>query len=255
MKPDRTAGVESARKALNILVMFTEDRPEVTVEDVISEHELSQATAYRYLSLLRELDLVRPRGPGVYVLTRRITRLAAAVEDTADLERVAQSRLRTLSEATHETAFMLERTQNGARFVSSHQPDRSLTLSFRPGSVSPLHRGAAAKVLLAFSPPKFQQGYIARFIEDPQEQQFMVGELERVRDSGYAESLAEVDEGIWGGAVPVHADGEIVASLSLAGPAFRIDPERRPGIIVQLQKAAASMSRELGTQQSLMDVT
>lgn len=245
MTRERTTGVESARRVLNILLMFSEDKPEITVDEVMEVSGISQTSAYRYLSLLRELGFVQLREPGTFLLTPQVQKLAAASEDTLDLERAALPTLRALSEQTSETSFMVRRSRGEAIFIASIEPDRGLALSFRAGSVSPLHRGAVAKVLLAFSPSRFQRNYLARHIDDPTERTRLAAEMEEIRRKGYAESLAEVDQGIWGGAVPVVMQDTVIASVSVAGPEFRIPPESRPAIIAQLEEGAAVIATEL----------
>lgn len=244
MTKERTPGVESARRVLKILLMFSEDKPELTVDDVMAAHGISQTSAYRYLSLLRELRLIQLRTRGSYVLTPRVQRLAAASEDTVSLEHAAMPSLRRLSEQFNETAFLMRRARNEAIFVASAEPDRALALSFRPGSASVLHRGAVAKVLLAYSSHRFQRAYIDRHVSDLDERERLMKEMEHIRLVGHSESLAEVDEGIWGGAVPVLLEDTVIASLSIAGPEFRIPPSRRAKIIDELKIGADEIARE-----------
>jgi DNA-binding IclR family transcriptional regulator len=244
MAKERTAGVESARRVLNILLMFSETTPEVTLEEVMTVNEISQASAYRYLSLLGELGLLKLQGPGTYVLSARVQRLAAASEQAIDLETLARPTLRSITEATRETTFIMKRGRDEAIFVAQTQPDRAMKLSFQPGSTSPLHRGAVAKILLAYSPERYQQAYLAGRITDATERQRLMGEMDRIRERGYAESLAEVDEGIWGGAVPVLSEGELIASLSVAGPAFRISDDAKADILERLKHGAQEIARQ-----------
>lgn len=225
--------------------MFSEDRPVVTVDEVIDSTGLSQTSAYRYLSLLREVGLIQLQSTGSFVLTQRVRELAAAAEDSIALEKVATPTLKWLSEQTHETAFIMTRNRNEASFVASWEPDRSLTLSFRAGAASPLHKGAVAKILLAYSAQTFQKNYLGRFVTDREERVALARDLEMIRSKGYAESLSEVDEGIWGGAVPIVLDDAVIGSLSIAGPAFRINVDERAKIISTLKSASEELSRDL----------
>lgn len=244
MKTERTPGVESARRALQILLMFNETTLEVTIDDVINEFKISQTSAYRYLSLLRELHLIQHRGKGKYVLGARINQLTAASEDVVDLGEIATPTLKELSEQTNETAFLMTRVRNEAVFIKSWQPDRSLALSFHAGRASHLHRGAVAKILLAYSSRELQKRYLERFV-DAHEHATLAQQLADIRKQGYAVSLAEVDEGTWGGAVPVFVDGHVIASLSVAGPEFRIPQEKQTAILAALRGAAQRLSTEL----------
>lgn len=234
-----TPGVESARRALQILLMFAEDRLNLTVDEVAKLYDISLPSAYRYMSLLRELHLVREGRHGAFVLTPRVLELAAAAERSIDLERAAQPVLDRLMTETGETAFILKRVRNEAVFVLSAQPDRALSISYRAGNtMPPLHTGAVAKVLLAYAPAQFRQNYLAKTIANAKEREYLAQKLDAIRASGFAESEAEVDEGIWGGAVPIRVGDAVVASLSVAGPAFRLDRKKRQAIRKLLTAAA-----------------
>lgn len=252
MSAEPTPGVDSARRVLNILLMFSEDRPALTVDEVVKATGMSRTSAYRYLALLRELRLVHLQARGTFVLTPQVCRLAAAAEEWLDLENAARPTLRRLSDMTSETAFLMRRSHHEAIFVASAQPERALALSFRIGSASVLHRGAVAKVLLAFSSSRFQSTYIARHIQEPAQREQLAAEMKRIRQAGHAESTAEVDEGIWGGAVPVLLNRDLVASLSIAGPESRIRSSCRPKIIGYLEAGAEEIARQLsrGPQES-----
>lgn len=237
-----TPGVESARRVLQILLMFSEDRLEVTIDDVAKLHDMSLPSAYRYMALLRELQLVQEARGGAFVLTPKIQELAAASERSIDLERVARPVLERLMLATNETAFILRRVRERAVFLFSAQPERALTLSFRGGNTTPLHRGAVAKVLLAYAPGGFRQRYLTKNVSPDAESTRLQRELVEIQKNGFAESESEVDEGIWGGAVPIHVAGMAVASLSIAGPAFRIDADKRALIRRLLGEAAKEIT-------------
>lgn len=236
-----TPGVDSARRALQILLMFGEEKLEITVDDVVNTYQISLPSAYRYLALLRELHLVQDGRQGGVILTPRLMELASAAERSLDLERVCQPVLDHLMNETQETAFVLKRVRDQALFVASAEPDRALTISFRAGKTMPLHRAAVAKVLLAFAPASFRDTYLTKTIPDAKERAQMVRQLDEIMESGRAESLGEVDDGIWGCAVPVRVGDIVVASISIAGPAFRIDERKR----ARVRKLLVEASREI----------
>ncbi|MEU6643483.1 IclR family transcriptional regulator C-terminal domain-containing protein, partial [Saccharomonospora sp. NPDC046836] len=131
------------------------------------------------------------------------------------------------AQQTGETTFVQRRVKDDSHAVLSVEPDRALVLSFREGNAMPLNRGAVAKVLLAFTPSQFRRDYVNRMSDDEDRRAAFVRDLETIRAEGFAESEAEVDEGIWGGAVPLRFDGSVIAALSIAGPVFRLDAEKR----------------------------
>lgn len=59
--------------------------------------------------------------------------------------------------------------------------------------------------------------------------------------------MEELEDGLNAVAAPIHrANGEVVAALSVSGPAFRMRPVDLPRIARAIMEAAAVISRRLG---------
>jgi len=235
----RTKGVDSARRALQILLQFSEGRPELTLENVIENHGLSVPSAYRYISLLRELDLVEERSKGVFVLSPQVIRLARAAEQTLDYGDDAQPFLDRLSRETNETALYLRRVNESAVCLAIAESDQPISISFSIGHLMPLHGGAAAKILLADYARREQ--YLARTELSPAARRRLEEELDTVRRTGYAESSGEVDRGVWASAAAVHVRGTLVGAVTVAAPAFRLSEQHRSDIAESVRHAAADL--------------
>ena len=75
----------------------------------------------------------------------------------------------------------------------------------------------------------------------------LVAQLRDIRVRGYAQTLEELEEGLNAVAAPVRgADGQVVAALSVSGPAFRMRPVDLPRIARLTMEAAGAVSRRLG---------
>lgn len=149
----RTKGVDSARRALEILLHFKQSKPELTIDDIVASTGVSLPSAYRYISLLREMYLIEEREKGVYVLSPEILQLAQAAEVTMDYRALAQPILDGVCAQTGETALYLRRLNDAAVCLAIAESDHAIAISFQPGHVMPLHSGAGAKVLLSGLPP------------------------------------------------------------------------------------------------------
>ena len=112
-----------------------------------------------------------------------------------------------------------------------------------------MHRGAAAKVLLATLSPAKQAAYLARVVPTMGEKEVaaLLEELAAVRRAGHAESSGEVDDGVWATAAAVHSRGKVVAAISVAAPQYRIGPQDRERIAGLVLDAAARLDRALAT--------
>jgi DNA-binding IclR family transcriptional regulator len=105
------------------------------------------------------------------------------------------------------------------------------------------------KAILAFLTPEDIAAYLKRPLErltpraiaDPRR---LRQHLAQIRERGYAESWEEVYPGAVGVAVPLLSpDGVAVASLGIAGPVHRFNPERVSSIAQELLSAGKELSR------------
>ncbi|WP_210505469.1 IclR family transcriptional regulator [Naasia sp. SYSU D00057] len=225
----RTKGVDSARRVLQILLQFSESRPELTIDNVLESFDISVPSAYRYLSLLREMNLIEERSKGTFVLSPRILQLAHSAEASLDYRTLAQPILDRMREETGETALYLRRVNDAAVCLAIAESDHQISISFQPGHLMPLHQGAAPKVLLSeYSDAKREQ-YID-LLRPPMSKAArakLEADLGAIRDSGYAESAAEVDAGVWAAAAAVRSYGALVGAVTVVAPAYRLSESHR----------------------------
>ena len=123
------------------------------------------------------------------------------------------------------------------------------------GRITPWHAGAAGKLHLAFLPKEkiqkiLSQGlprYTERTITDPA---LLLQELEQIRKQGYAFTIGELDPGVAAITAPIFdARQNVVAAISIGGPASRFTDERLPTLIREVRWAAQEISlRLLGGQ-------
>jgi DNA-binding IclR family transcriptional regulator len=73
------------------------------------------------------------------------------------------------------------------------------------------------------------------------------GQLAEIRARGYAQTMEELEEGLNAVAAPVRGmGGDLVAALSVSGPAFRMRAVDLPRIGKLAADAAQAVSRRLG---------
>jgi DNA-binding IclR family transcriptional regulator len=120
------------------------------------------------------------------------------------------------------------------------------------GNRSPLHTTSSGKVLLAFMDDAERDLRLSRPLARPTRRSIvdpaqLRTQLAEVRRRGYAQTLEELEEGLNAVAAPVRqADGEVVAALSVSGPAFRMRPVDLPRIGRLTMEASDTVSRRLG---------
>lgn len=247
MVAQRTKGVDSARRALQILLQFSESKPELTIDELLEAYDISLPSAYRYLSLLREMYLIEERSKGTFVLSPQILQLARAAEKTLDYRAEAQPVLDRLTEEAGETSLFLRRINDSAVCLAISETNHAISISFQPGHLMALHAGAGAKTLLSdFSAAKRDQYFDRRQPSlSKAVRKRLVDELEHIRKDGLAESHSEVDDGVWACAAPVRAHDTQVGAISVVAPAYRIDSKKRAVIGHLVRDAALELEQVL----------
>jgi DNA-binding IclR family transcriptional regulator len=77
--------------------------------------------------------------------------------------------------------------------------------------------------------------------------QELLSELAQVRERGYATAQEELEEGLNVVAAPIHDHtGRVIAAASVAGPAYRVTPQRFPQLAAHLKEVAGQISDRLG---------
>jgi DNA-binding IclR family transcriptional regulator len=246
--------VQSVERAIAVLRSFSLQSPERGVTEVGRELGLHKSTVSRLMKTLEQGGLLT-RNPATerYRLGIDLIGLASQVVSYMDIREVARPFLRQLAEASQETVNLsvLDSLQvvNLEQFVPQTRQIRNVGWVGRRMCT---HCTAAGKVFLAYMPAEevelvLEQG-LERFtpytITDPDN---LRQELARVRAHGYAVSQEELEEGLNVVAVPVRDHtGQLVASVSVAGPAYRVTPAMFADLGSRLADTAAAISGQLG---------
>jgi len=249
-----SSNVQSVERAIAILKSFSLERPERGVNELGRELGLHKSTVSRLMKTLEHEGLLS-RSPETerYRLGVDLIGLAAQVVSHMDIREVTHPFLRELAEMCQETVNLsvLDAGQvvNLEQFVSQARRIKSIGWV---GRRTPPHCTAAGKVLLAYLPQdeldRFLQSSLEQLtphtITDPRE---LRKELAQVRERGYAIVREELEEGLNVVATPIYDHtGQVVASISVAGPVYRITLELFPKLAAQLTDTATRISEQLG---------
>lgn len=246
-------GNTTADNAVDVLLLFSEKRPLLSAAEVSELLDMPRSTTYRYLRTLRSSGLLEEDDGGGYRLGPRILQLARVARQDHGLHEVALPVMRDLAARTQEAVLLTRRLGTQVICVERVESTHPVRLSYERGHVLPVHAGASAKVLLAFSEPSEIDLVLAgpdelprftdRTVTDPAA---LRAQLSLIRERGYAVSDGEVDVGVRGVAAPVFDhNGRLAAGLSVAGPSFRLTDEVSTAVVVAVREAAARISERL----------
>jgi DNA-binding IclR family transcriptional regulator len=252
---------QSVRKAITLLRATAED-PGANVSSLARAAGLPRATALRMIQTLeQEGFLLRIPGDDRVLLGPELLHLARNTDEQLLLRELSRPVVGELVAAVRETGSL-----------SVVAPDGDLDLVFqvdapahlRPqswvGQRFPLHTSASGKILLA----TFDDERLERFLRRPLERftpstivtaDGLRGELQRVRELGFATTRDEEEEGLSGIATGIRGQAdELLGVLTVSGPTQRLDRQRGRSAVEHLLRAAARIESALGRGRELAPV-
>ncbi|HEY7762111.1 MAG TPA: IclR family transcriptional regulator [Actinomycetota bacterium] len=244
--------LQSVRRALRALELISE-HGELGVTELGRKLDVHKATASRLIATLAERGFVE-RDPisEKYRLGFGLISLAGAAVGGNDLVRAARPILDDLAERTHETVNLGVLSGESVVYIDQVTGTRSIVSVSWVGQRTPLHCTSNGKVLLAYATDAERERMLStpltrltpRTITDLRK---LRAQLAEVRARGYAQTLEELEEGLNAVAAPVRGmSGDVIAALSVSGPAFRMRAVDLPRFGKLTADAALAVSRRLG---------
>ena len=210
--------VRSVYRAFSILTSFTPERPSASLSELARQSELPVSTVSRLLATLESLSFVRRLSGGDYGLGVRVLQLGFAARQTFDIIGVSEPHLIRLNEATEENTNLGVRT-DAKQFTYVHQiPSRHpVRHASWVGKIQPIRGTANGAALLG-----------------------------NVGKQGYVATRRTIEVDVSAVAAPVRGvGGEIVASISITAPTYRVSDEQLSRYGTLVVDAARRISRTI----------
>jgi DNA-binding IclR family transcriptional regulator len=250
-EPGASASVQSVDRALTILEFLAREG-EAGVTEIAAELGVHKSTAFRLLATLEAHRLVEQDGDrGRYRLGVGNLRLAGATTARLDLVTEARPVCRQLAADTGETVNITVRSETSALYLDQVAGGSAVQSHNWVGQHIPLHATSNGKVLLSeLSEAELKEAVpsLPRVTDRTVTSRSKLrAELAEVREAGYAVAIDELEVGLTAAAAPIRsAHGDIIASMSLSGPTYRLDEEKLAIVVPQLVAAATEVSHRLG---------
>jgi IclR family KDG regulon transcriptional repressor len=241
----------TATKVLDILLLFDEARPELTGEAIGEAIQTPRSTTYRYIRTLTDKGFLEKAENGKYRLGPAFIRFGSLIYGEQTLGHIALPMMTSIMSETNETVLLTRRFNRFSVCVERVEGPQAIRITFKQGHTQPLHAGASSKILLAFADESVWDEYLAQSLEkftdntitDPG---VLRAHLRQIREQGFCISDSEVDEGAKATAVPIlNSRHQLVAGLSTAGPAFRMDDDVIAQHLQLLRAGAANIAAKL----------
>jgi DNA-binding IclR family transcriptional regulator len=221
-------GVAAVNRALSILQAFENSVDGMTLTDLMNATGLYHSTILRLCESLENFRYLKRLPDGRYMLGPTPFYLGMLYQASFRMQDYALPVLRELTKATGETSAIYVREGNERVCLHRVELPRSVRMNVREGDRVELDKGAAGKVLLAFTGATGEA-------------------FDEVRAARHAVSLAERDSDSAGIAVPVFGVGQQLAcALSLGVPLYRFNKAKFTDVLPLVMDAGRRLSDDLG---------
>ena len=245
--------IMAVERALILLRYITDNEDGLSIRESSRNLGYSPATVQKIIGALKSQGyVVQDELTERYHLGPETVQLGLTALSRLDVRRVARPYLEKLSRESGETVFLAIARGHYAVYVDKVVSDQPIRMDAPIGAIRPYNCTAVGKVLLAGMTAEeiealYKDGAFEKRTEnsilDPD---VMQGEVEIVREQGWAGDREEFDNGASCVAAPIYDhEGRIVAALTISGPSTRINQDLDR--IIELTKSRTEeVSKEMG---------
>lgn len=245
---DDTPSLSRLGRVLALLDVFADGESVLTAEELTARTGNPHATAYRYIRELCEAGLM-VRLPHGYALGPRIIEWDLRMRTSEPLLAASRGRVDRL---VADTGLELLLSQlYGDRVVNVHYEHNAANapLALGRGRAMPLFRGSTSRVILAHLPTRQLRRLHDAHAQDADvraigaDWKAFSRTLAEVRRRGFQVSTGELGTDRVGIAAPIFGErGRVLGSLTLIGPAARVQAFREDYITRLVVEAAAEIT-------------
>ena len=243
--------IRAVERALDVLLCFTSQTPELTMSQIAERIGINKSTVHRLLATLEGKRFVeRDPTTGIYKPGLRLLQMASLALEQNNLRRLASPFLQDLRDQYRENVNLAIMDGADVVYLDIFEGSQRVKLAAVPGQRLPAFCTASGKAILAFLSEENVKGVLEQgmpkhtqaTVVSPEE--FLRGVVE-IRKRGFAISEQEFEDGINAVAVPIFI--QPIASISIAGPAYRLTRDKMfeigPSLLVTAKNIALEVER------------
>ncbi len=242
--------IASLARGLDVIKVFSRERPALTLAEVARTTGLNPATARRCLRTLERLGYVG-RNERRFMLKPRVLDLAASFLDSISIEDLCRTQLQDIVNRTGDTASLSILDGGEIVYLAHVATKRILRLEASVGTRYPAYPTSMGRVLLGQLPDADLDRYLAetdfaalteRTVTDRKKLRRAILDA---REKGYAAVKDELAYGVLAVAVPVFDEsGFAVAAINSSAHSMEVDEETIVEQRVPILLRAAEMITE-----------
>jgi DNA-binding IclR family transcriptional regulator len=247
--------IRAVERALDVLMCFTSQTPELSMTEISEMVEINKSTVHRLLATLEGKRFVeRDTATGLYRPGIRLIQMAFLTLEHNDLRRLAAPYLHKLCDQFRENVNLSVLDDTDVVYLSAIESPQRVKLAAEPGQRLPAFCTASGKAIIAFLPKEKIQEIFDRGTPKYTQNTLTSSEafwenMHHTREQGYAISEQEFEDGINAVAAPIC--NHPIASVSIAGPAYRLTRERMIEIGPALLETTKRIAQEVEMAKNL----
>lgn len=245
--------MNSLRRMLNVLDLFTPEQPVIDVEIICAQLHYAPASAYRYIRELSDVGLL-VRIPRGYILGPRIIELDRQMNEYNPVLTCSRGLIDHMAQKTGLNALLSE--LYGDTVINVHQsPGRdSQPLNFGRGRPMDLFRSATSRVILAYLLPRQLKRLYENHAHQPDLHRLgstwkdFSKTMLQIRKQGYCISVGELDADKTGLAAPIFDEKKrVLGSITLVGNSERFKAFNESFLSDLIVSAATEITERIGS--------
>ena len=254
----RKPGESPIERAFRVLQTVVAAGESVGVLELSRRTGLPRSTVSRLVATLEDLAMVNRTADGLVFPGSALATLQPGVAVAPLLEDQLRPLLTELVQTFDENAALSIDDGDGLLYLAQVSANHPVSVPDVSGEQHRFHLVAPGLVTMAHWDADRLDQYLADELERPTETSMGPGgpltkRLDNIRSTGWCWTDQELDVGVNGLAVPVCADGDMVATVSLFGPTYRFNPETHPEVATSFAELVGARADSLLSDSLLSD--
>ena len=247
----KTSVLQSVQNGLQILRLFTVEKPVWGITEIAHALQMSKSTVSRLMADLVEEGFLQKEGKQ-YSLGFSLLAISGVITSHLEIHRESKDVLKRLVAELGETTHIAILEGKQITYVHKVECNNPVPLLSSIGKRNPITCTSSGKVLLAYQKKNFIDYIIGAGLpqigpNSPTEPEQLTNQLSQIKKQGFAICIDEMHENVVSIAAPVRDyKEEVVAAVSVVGSRVRIQDGKFTRFIESTIEAANELSIRLG---------
>lgn len=238
--------------SLELLKYFTREKPSWGVRELAKEMGISHSIVYRTLASFEKYGFLKQNPDSKkYELGLRFLEYGQMVKEKMRLSEIVYPIMKRLAEKAEESVFLTWLDKLDGVTVEIAESDHPIKYDVSLGTRTPLYVGASCKVIMAYLPKEKQQEIIDQGLKaftknTILDEDTLLQDLAEIKKRGWCYSAGEFSDAVFGLGVPLfNSQNEVIASLTICGPEYRVEEMNIEEALSELKKEASEIQGHL----------